>query len=65
MYDNLIQGLQILRQHDTTVGPVAEGDMVYAGPVGADVPEPDAMTLQGLGWYIDPGYGRWGIITSI
>lgn len=58
---NLIEGLQLLEKYDTYVA--ADFGVVFAGPANPeDVLEPDAMVLQGLGWFVDDAIRqRWAV----
>lgn len=66
-YDDVIEGLKILREHDDrSHGVYAGHDVICAGPSpGLDetaeeaVGEEDAERLEELGWHVDSETDSW------
>lgn len=62
----LMAGLLILAPYDDTGRQISLDHVysLYAGPRGQEnldaIPHRDIEELQRLGWYFEPGVGRWG-----
>ena len=56
MIDYLIEGLQILKKHQASIG--AQHDIILSGVDRNTPSKEDADRLDELGWHVDPDYGN-------